>query len=61
MIITLVIIVIDWLVLTMNSVPLLPWHCLYMAYLTIILRFSKQPANYRMSADEASQRLTLRP
>ena len=53
MIITLVIIVIDWLVLTINEVPLLPWHCLYLTYLTVALRFSKQPPNYHLSVEEA--------
>jgi hypothetical protein len=49
MLVTLVIIAVDWAVLTLNDVPYLPLHCLYLAYLTIALRTTKQPKNYTFS------------
>lgn len=49
MIVTLVIIVIDWAVLVLNDIPWLPLHCFYLAYLTITLRMTKQPKNYTFS------------
>jgi hypothetical protein len=53
MIITLVILAIDWLVLTLNEIPWLPYHCFYLAGLIVRLRFSKQPDTYNYTVDKA--------
>jgi len=49
MIVILVIIVIDWIVLTINDIPYLPLHCFYLVYLTIVLKTTKQPKSYTFS------------
>lgn len=55
MLITLVIIVIDWLVLTINEVPYLTYHCFYLAFLTILLNRRKQPSNYSFPVQSIPQ------
>ncbi len=55
MIITLTIILIDFLVLIANDIPYLPLHCLYLAYLTVVLRYRKQPSSYVLSAEQSKE------
>jgi hypothetical protein len=55
MIITLTIILIDFLVLIANDIPYLPPHCLYLAYLTVVLRYRKQPSSYVLSAEQSKE------
>ena len=43
---TLVVIVIDTLILLANGIPYLPWHSLYLIYLTIRLNRVRQPTTY---------------
>ena len=60
MFVTLSIILVNWFVLTGNDIPLLPWHCFYLAFLTILLRYSKQPQSYRLTVDKYKQILAKR-
>lgn len=60
MIITLSIIIVDFLVLSLNSVPFLPYHCAYLTFLIFRLRFRQQPPNYLMSSEKAEELRVVR-
>lgn len=57
MIVTLTIILINFVVLCANSIPLLPLHCLYLLYLALILAYKRQPSSYVFSTSTAKRML----
>ena len=57
MIVTLTIILIDFVVLCANSIPLLPLHCFYLLYLALILGYKRQPSSYAFSVSTAKRML----
>jgi len=55
MIITIILLIVDWIVLFVNDVPLLPAHSLYLIFLTFILWKRKQPESYSHSVQEVAK------
>lgn len=49
MIVTLILLAVDWLVLTANDIPLLPLHSLYLAALALVLWRRPQPPSYALT------------
>jgi hypothetical protein len=55
MIITLVILAIDWIVLHLNQQSLLGYHAVFISYLVIVLRFHSQPSAYIISSESSTK------
>jgi palmitoyltransferase len=60
MIVTLVILLVNWIVLTLNSIPYLPLHALYLAALAFALWKRRQPPSYSLSVEQVREMLLLR-
>jgi hypothetical protein len=55
MIITIVVLLLDWLVLTLNQQRLLSYHSLYILFLALRLWARKQPKSYTVVEDSTEK------